>query len=359
MQHITYVENDNFTGNPEHLRILKTAVERRDPAMWKDFCKSQGHWFRANLKGAIFNECCLRDMYLDLANLTGCHFQKADLRFASLFAASLQGADFSDAILDFANLESSNLRFANLTRARLLGVPMKNASLVAANLRGALLDKAELIIVDVRLANFSGTNLQRAIVRGITCTADDLNALTLNLRRDQFNAIRVEEFSKEEYNKLMKLAKDLNKRIIKKGDRYVFLSYVHEDQKKVKRLARRLEENGITVWIDRYNLMPGTDWKLAIDNAISEGAFFIACFSQRYFAKNKSYMNEELHIALDQLRLRSDSEIWFIPVKLDDCDIPDFEIRRGKHLRSIQWVDLSKDWDEGVQKVVDVILRAC
>ncbi len=79
----------------------------------------------------------------------------------------------------------------------------------------------------------------------------------------------------------------------------VFVSYVREDQDVVDRLANELSAYGIKVWLDKTELKPGYRWKDAIREAISEGDFFIACFSDAYQRRLKSYMNEELTLAID------------------------------------------------------------
>jgi hypothetical protein len=62
----------------------------------------------------------------------------------------------------------------------------------------------------------------------------------------------------------------------------VFVSYVREDQETVERLAKELSAYGIKVWLDTTELKPGTRWRDAIREAISQGDFFIACFSEAY-----------------------------------------------------------------------------
>lgn len=93
----------------------------------------------------------------------------------------------------------------------------------------------------------------------------------------------------------------------------VFLSYLKEDKEKVDKLVNELENAGIKTWIDRKKLKPGIDWKNAIKEAIEEGYYFIACFSKNYRNKRKRFVNEELNLAIEQLRLIPDDEIWFIP----------------------------------------------
>jgi hypothetical protein len=85
--------------------------------------------------------------------------------------------------------------------------------------------------------------------------------------------------------------------MVAKPKPHVFLSHVREDAERVERLAADLEARRIGTWIDRHKIKPGERWQKAIEDAIRSGAFFVACFSHTYAAKNSSYMNEELHLA--------------------------------------------------------------
>jgi hypothetical protein len=49
---------------------------------------------------------------------------------------------------------------------------------------------------------------------------------------------------------------------------------------------------------------------------------------------------ETADIAIDQLRQRHPGVSWLIPVRFDDCGIPDWDIGGGRTLSSIQQVDL-------------------
>jgi hypothetical protein len=60
-------------------------------------------------------------------------------------------------------------------------------------------------------------------------------------------------------------------------------------------------------------------------------------------------MNEELVLAIEQLRQRPVDRSWFIPIRLDDCEVPDRTIGGGERLNDLQWVDLFPDWDEAVK----------
>lgn len=140
---------------------------------------------------------------------------------------------------------------------------------------------------------------------------------------------------------------------------HVFISYVHDDSAKIDRLQRMLQGEGIAVWRDTSDLWPGEDWRTRIRNAITDHALvFIACFSETGLARPKSYQNEELVLAIGQLRMRQPGQPWLIPVRLDDCQIPDWEIGGGRTLDSIQRVDLFGDrLDDGFARLVTVIWR--
>jgi hypothetical protein len=140
---------------------------------------------------------------------------------------------------------------------------------------------------------------------------------------------------------------------------HAFISYVREDSHEVDQLQRTLEAAGILVWRDTADLWPGENWRVKIRRAITDDALaFIACFSTKSLARKKSYQNEELVLAVEQLRQRRPDDPWLIPVRFDDCDIPDFDIGGGRTLASIQRADLFGDrYGEGVARLVAAILR--
>ncbi|WP_128003556.1 toll/interleukin-1 receptor domain-containing protein [Piscinibacter defluvii] len=138
----------------------------------------------------------------------------------------------------------------------------------------------------------------------------------------------------------------------------VFISYVRENTAQVERLRTELQSHGIRVWLDRNDIAPGVYWEDAIRRAIEQGDFFLACFSDEYSARHSTYMNEELHLAIQQLRLRPHDRAWFIPVVLSGA-VPDWQIGPGKTLRSLQWAELFEDrWADGLQAIVGALRAA-
>ena len=123
----------------------------------------------------------------------------------------------------------------------------------------------------------------------------------------------------------------------------------------VNRLYTELTGRNIRVWLDQNEIKPGRRWKSEIWEGIRDGDFFIACFSKEYSERDITYMNEELLIAIEELRLRPADRSWFIPVKLNECEIPNREIGPGETLRDLQYVALYEDWKSGIGNIVEVI----
>lgn len=121
---------------------------------------------------------------------------------------------------------------------------------------------------------------------------------------------------------------------------HAFISYVREDSHDVDMLQQWLEAAGISVWRDTADLGVGKDWRVEIQRATDNAFVFIACFSTRGVARAKSYQNEELLLAIEQLRMRRPGDVWLIPVRFDNCDIPDYQLGGGRTLASIQRADL-------------------
>jgi DNA-binding GntR family transcriptional regulator len=92
------------------------------------------------------------------------------------------------------------------------------------------------------------------------------------------------------------------------------------------------------------DLWPGQDWEEMIKRAITNDALaFLACFSGQGAKRETSYQNEELALAIDQLRLRAPDVSWLIPIRFDDCAIPRYDIGGGRTLDSLQRADLFGD----------------
>jgi hypothetical protein len=134
---------------------------------------------------------------------------------------------------------------------------------------------------------------------------------------------------------------------------------VREDSHRIDQLQQALQAAGIPVWRDTASLWPGEDWRAKIRQAITDDALvFVVCFSKASLARRKSYQNEELVLAIEQLRQRRPDDPWLIPVRLDDCEIPDLDVGGGRTLASIQRADLfGGRYSEEVAKLIAAISR--
>ena len=139
---------------------------------------------------------------------------------------------------------------------------------------------------------------------------------------------------------------------------HVFISYVRENKRAVDLLQQALEAAGIRVWRDT-DLWPGEDWRQKIRTAIVNDALvFIACFSSESNARAVTYQNEELTVAIEQLRLRRPDTPWLIPVRFDDCEMPDLPIGGGRTLTWLQHADLyGPSLRQNTDRLVTMVLR--
>jgi len=137
-------------------------------------------------------------------------------------------------------------------------------------------------------------------------------------------------------------------RFIAQSKPRIFIAYVDEDLQTAKKLYAAFEQSGFRPWLDKKKLMPGQNWPRAIETAIYTSDFFVACFSQRAAVKRGTF-HSELRYALSCAGKVPLDEIFFIPIRLDDCVVP------ARISRRIQYVDLFPDWAIGVARVISVI----
>lgn len=140
-------------------------------------------------------------------------------------------------------------------------------------------------------------------------------------------------------------------------DRHIFISYVREDWSDVKRLVDFLEHAGFRTWVDRKHLGAGVRWREAIQEAIRDGAAVVACFSQNSVSRERTHMNEELVVVTEELRLRPPKAMWFFPIRLDDCVVPDRSIGGGRYVSDIQYVDMFPNFEAGFSRLLGGLAR--
>jgi TIR domain len=128
------------------------------------------------------------------------------------------------------------------------------------------------------------------------------------------------------------MKKPLEKATFRKRLPKVFLCHSHADSVAIHALYSRLKKDGLEVWLDKETLSPGQDWEYEIRMGILKSDVVIACLSEQ-FNKQAGYRHEELKIALEKANLLPDDEVFIIPVRLEECEMPE-------SLRRLQRVDL-------------------
>jgi TIR domain len=138
---------------------------------------------------------------------------------------------------------------------------------------------------------------------------------------------------------------------------HAFISYVREDGRRVDRLEEFLKAKGVPVWRDTHDLWPGEDWRARIREAIATDSLaFVACFSKHSEARQKSFQRDELLLAIEQFRLRPPDRPYILPIRFDDCDIPDLDIGAGRTLNHLQRVDLvGRQWQASAERLLQSI----
>lgn len=122
---------------------------------------------------------------------------------------------------------------------------------------------------------------------------------------------------------------------------HVFLCHASEDKPIVRELYNRLSKDGINIWLDEEKLLPGQDWQLEISKAVKNSEAIIVCLSSRSVNK-AGFVQKEIKLALDVAKEKPEGTIYFIPVRLDECPVPDT-------LKIYHWVNLFED--RGYEKI--------
>ena len=133
---------------------------------------------------------------------------------------------------------------------------------------------------------------------------------------------------------------------------YVFISYMRENRDQVERIRSRIEDIGVEVWIDTQNIRPGEDWERATRRGIEDSSCCLVCFSREFQAKERSFMHEELRLAVLEARNRGPDRRWLLPILLSPCEIPDYEIGADLRLGKLERIDLTPDWEDGMERIL-------
>jgi hypothetical protein len=112
----------------------------------------------------------------------------------------------------------------------------------------------------------------------------------------------------------------------------LFLCHSSADKPSVRQLYSRLFEDGFAAWLDERDLLPGQDWQLEIRKAVRNSDVVLVCLSKDSIKKT-GFVQKEIRYALDIADEQPEGTIFLIPVRLEQCDVPE-------RLNQRHWVNL-------------------
>jgi uncharacterized protein YjbI with pentapeptide repeats len=309
----------------EHVNVIKRGPEAI-------------HKWRVQHPGATFDLEGANGLPPDLhgADLSGAFAIGADFRWCDLRRANLSGAELMRADLTNADLRAADLQKASLFEANLYGADLTSANLNGTDLSGTNLQNACLTEADFEKATFAGTNLAnvslsaaRGLENAVHLGPSSLGLDTLmnskgrisekflrgcglapweishasfynpNLTNDQINDIQYATFDQR------------TKGAFGIG---IFLSYSSTDGEFVtNNLYPRLQDAGLTVWLDRKALVAGSIQK-QISKAIRSHDVVIVVLSAASIASD--WVENELEMA--RKKERDEGRDVLCPIQLDD-----------------------------------------
>ncbi len=125
----------------------------------------------------------------------------------------------------------------------------------------------------------------------------------------------------------------------------VFLCHSNVDKDAVRDLYQQLVADGISPWFDEEDLVPGQAWEAVIKKAVQNSDVVLVCLSNASVAR-RGFAQKEIKFALDVADEQPEGAIYLIPLKLEECEIPD-------RLKKWQWVELFHP--KGYQKLVSAL----
>lgn len=127
----------------------------------------------------------------------------------------------------------------------------------------------------------------------------------------------------------------------------VFISNAQEDRETAKQLYDDLKKAEVIPWMEEEDLLPGSNREFKIREEIQSSRFFLALLSSRSVTK-RGTVQKKLKNALDILKEFPEDDIFVIPVRIEDCVLP-------QNLSDIHSADLFPSYDVGLRKILKTI----
>lgn len=131
------------------------------------------------------------------------------------------------------------------------------------------------------------------------------------------------------------------------GPLRVFLCHSSADKPDVRELQKRLRTEGIDPWLDEEKLLAGQDWEMEITKAVRASHVVVVCLSRGSITK-EGFVQKEIKQALDVADEKPQGTIFLIPLKLEECEVPE-------RLRRWQFVNLFEE--KGYERLRQALQR--
>jgi hypothetical protein len=98
----------------------------------------------------------------------------------------------------------------------------------------------------------------------------------------------------------------------------VFLSYSSRDASVVHRVAQRLRDDGLRVWLDVFEILPGDSIPIKIEEGLEHSRVLVLFVSANAFGSDWS----QLEASTFRFRDPINRDRRFVPLRLDQAPIP-------------------------------------
>jgi hypothetical protein len=127
----------------------------------------------------------------------------------------------------------------------------------------------------------------------------------------------------------------------------VFLCHSKLDKERVRNIYETLSlQKGIEMdpWLDTEKLLPGDNWMMKIEEAVTDSDVVIVCLSDKSLTK-QGFIHKEISLALDTADLKPEGTVFIIPLRLEECSVP-------KRLSKWQWFDYFENSQDDFNKLM-------
>ena len=124
----------------------------------------------------------------------------------------------------------------------------------------------------------------------------------------------------------------------------LFLSYSHKDRDLAKRIATDLSKQGLSVWLDEWEILVGDSIAQRVQQGLSEVDYVAVLLTKHSLASGWVEKEWQSQIGIEAER----RQIRILPVLGDECSIPPL-------LRDKRCAALNHDYDEGLSDLIRAI----